>query len=71
MNSNLEQLASKLRIATTCSDGGLTKKNYVVNDSNDWESNRFYLCYEDRFVDITFDWPVTEDQMAIVASILG
>ena len=32
MNSNLEQLASKLRIATTYSDGGLTKKNYVVND---------------------------------------
>ena len=32
MNSNLEQLASKLKIATTYSDGGLTKKNYTVND---------------------------------------
>ena len=43
----------------------------MVNDSDNWESNRFYLCYEDHFVDITFDWTVTEAQKAIVASILG
>jgi len=50
---------------------GAEEAYYVVNDSNNWESNRFYLCYEDRFVDITFDWPVTKEQKAIVASILG
>ncbi len=50
---------------------GAEEAYYVVNDSNDWESNRFYLCYEDHFVDITFDWPVTEAQKGIVASILG
>lgn len=32
MNSNLEKLASKLKIATTYSDGGLTRKNYTVNE---------------------------------------
>ena len=32
MNANLENLASKLKIATTYSDGGLTKKNYTVDD---------------------------------------
>ena len=32
MNSNLEQLAAKLKIATSYSDGGLTKKNYAVSD---------------------------------------
>ena len=32
MNANLENLASKLKIATTYSDGGLTKKNYIVDD---------------------------------------
>ena len=32
MNSNLEQLASKLKIATSYSDGGLTQKNYMVSD---------------------------------------
>lgn len=50
---------------------GAEEAYYVVNDFNDWESNRYYLCYEDRFVDITFDWPVTEEQKALVASILG
>ena len=50
---------------------GAEEAYYVVNDSNDWESNRFYLCYEDRFVDITFDWTVTEEQKTIVASKLG
>jgi hypothetical protein len=32
MNTNLESLAAKLKIATTYSDGGLTKKNYTVDD---------------------------------------
>ncbi len=32
MNTNLENLASKLKIATAYSDGGLTKKNYTVDD---------------------------------------
>ena len=32
MNENLENLASKLKIATTYSDGGLTRKNYTVDD---------------------------------------
>lgn len=50
---------------------GAEQAFYVVNDFYDWESNRFYLCYEDRLVDITFDWTVTEEQKAIVASILG
>ncbi len=50
---------------------GAEEAYYVVNDSNNWESNRFYLCYEDRFVDITFDWTVTEEQKTIVASTLG
>jgi len=50
---------------------GAEEAYYVVNDSNDWESNRFYLCYENRFVDITFDWTVTEEQKGIVAELLG
>ena len=32
MNENLEALASKLKIATSYTDGGLTKKNYTVDD---------------------------------------
>ena len=48
---------------------GAEEAYYVVNDYNSWESNRFYLCYEDSFVDITFDWTVTEEQKAIVASV--
>ena len=50
---------------------GAEEAFYVVNDFNDWESNRFFLCYEDRFVDITFDWTVTEEEKQIVASVLG
>lgn len=50
---------------------GAEEAYYVVNDSNSWESNRFYLCYEDRFVDITFDWTVTEEQKKIVADLFG
>ena len=50
---------------------GAEKVYYVVNDFNSWESNRYFLCYKDRFVDITFDWPVTEAHKGIVASILG
>ena len=50
---------------------GAEEAFHVVNDSNDWEYNRFYLCYEDRFVDITFDWTVTEAQKGIVAELLG
>lgn len=48
---------------------GAEEAYYVVNDYNSWESNRFYLCYEDSFVDITFDWTVTEEQKAIVSSV--
>lgn len=50
---------------------GAVEAYYVVNDFNAWESNRYFLCYKDRLVDITFDWPVTEAQKGIVASILG
>ena len=50
---------------------GAEEAYYVVNDFNDWESNHFFLCYEDRFVDITFDWTVTEAQKGIVADRLG
>ena len=48
---------------------GAEEAYYVVNNYNSWESNRFYLCYEDSFVDITFDWTVTEEQKAIVSSV--
>ena len=48
---------------------GAEEAYYVVNDYNNWESNRFYLCYEDSLVDITFDWSVTEAQKSIVASV--
>ena len=48
---------------------GAVEAYYVVNDFNSWESNRYYLCYEERLVDITFDWPVTESQIGTVASI--
>ena len=48
---------------------GAEKAFYVVNDFNDWESNRFFLCYEECFVDITFDWTVTEEQKETVALI--
>ena len=48
---------------------GAEEAFYVVNEFNNWESNRFFLCYEDRFVDITFDWTVTEEEKQIVASV--
>ena len=50
---------------------GAEEAYYVVNDNSSWESNRFYLCYADRFIDITFDWTVTEEQKGIVAAALG
>ena len=50
---------------------GAEEAYYVVNDINDWESNRYFLCYKDRVVDITFDWTVTEEQKGIVAGVFG
>lgn len=35
------------------------------------QMEHYLLCYGNRFVDITFDWPVTEEQKAIVAEKLG
>ncbi len=39
-----------------------------------WEDdylNKYLLCYENRFVEIWFDWEPTTEQMAIVAQKLG
>jgi len=35
------------------------------------QTNHYLLRYGNRLVDITFDWPVTEEQKAIVAAKLG
>lgn len=34
-------------------------------------TNEYLLCYEDRFVNIDFDWELTAEQMAIVGQKLG
>lgn len=33
--------------------------------------NKYFLCYEDRIVEIDFDWEPTEEQMKIVAEKLN
>ncbi len=42
-----------------------------VNDSEDWESNRYLLCYPDTLVEIHFSWEVTDSQKQITGQILG
>lgn len=51
---------------------GAAEAYYVVNDMEpDWESNNYFLCYEDRMVDIEFSWSPTPEQMAIVGEKIG
>ena len=50
---------------------GAEEAYYVVNDGVDWESNHYFLCYPDRFVEIKFSWEATKEQMQIAGGKLG
>ena len=61
------------------------KRVYMKQDPAPWEANEVYqltyqdtgplnkylLCYENRIIEISFDWEPTEEQMAIVGEKLG
>jgi len=61
------------------------KRVYLEQDPEPWKANEVYrlayqntgalnkylLCYEDRIIEIRFDWEPTEEQMATVAKKLG
>ena len=49
--------------------GALDAYQVVSEDCGPRE--RYLLCYEDRFVEIFFDWAPTADQMAQVGTVLG
>ena len=39
---------------------------YRLYQEEGWYMNWYLLCYEDRIIDIRFDWEPTTDDMAIV-----
>ena len=39
---------------------------YRLYQEEGWYMNWYLLCYEDRIIDIRFDWEPTADDMAIV-----
>lgn len=39
---------------------------YRVYNEEGWWLNRYLICYEERIVDIRFDWEPTAEDMAIV-----
>ena len=44
---------------------------YRVYNEEGWWLNRYLICYEDRVVDIRFDWEPTAEDMAIVSQKLN
>ena len=61
------------------------KRVYLEQDPTPWKANEVYqlayqdsgalnsylLCYDDRIIEISFDWEPTAEQMAIVAEKLS
>ena len=44
---------------------------YRVYNEEGWWLNRYLICYEERIVDIRFDWEPTAEDMAIVSQKLN
>lgn len=43
------------------------KEVYRLYSEEGWYTNRYLLCYDDRIIDIAFDWEPTAEQMKIVS----
>lgn len=56
---------------TDAAPWGAKAAYYVKNQSQDWESRHYLLCYTDTIVEIQFDWDVTEEHKAIVGELFG
>lgn len=56
---------------TDAAPWGAEAAYHVKNQSHDWDSGQYLLCYADSIVEIRFDWEVTEAHKAIVGELLG
>lgn len=69
---------------TTIEEGIILTNHYEKIDATPWLAqeayqlhfsegilNKYFLCYEDRIIEIDFDWEPSEEQMRIVAGKLG
>lgn len=58
-------------ISTDAAAWGAEEAYYVTNNRYLLETNHFFLCYENRLVEIRFTWDVTDAQKAVVGEKLG